>query len=81
MEQLMEQDEIHYIWCGHYPYVKTHYDKSYITAIKKLTERIFNGNEDGHKPYNLPRSLHSSVNSRSMSDENVTIIYNADNNN
>lgn len=31
------------LYCGHYPYVKKAYDKSYITDMRLLAESIING--------------------------------------
>jgi glyoxylase-like metal-dependent hydrolase (beta-lactamase superfamily II) len=39
------------IYCGHYPYVKKAYDKSYIQSMLKLAEAIDSGNAPDPKPY------------------------------
>jgi len=42
MEKLMDSG-ITKIYCGHYPYVKKAYDKSYITDMRMLAESLLNG--------------------------------------
>ncbi len=39
------------IYCGHYPYVKKAYDKSYIQSMLQLAEAIDNGKAPDPKPY------------------------------
>jgi glyoxylase-like metal-dependent hydrolase (beta-lactamase superfamily II) len=50
MEKLMDGG-ITKVYCGHYPYVKKPYDKSYITAMRQLAEGLLNGTAPEAKPY------------------------------
>lgn len=50
MEWLMNQG-IARIYCGHYPYVKKAYDKSYIADMKTLAESLDKGTAQDAKPY------------------------------
>jgi hydroxyacylglutathione hydrolase len=50
MEQLMDEG-ITKIYCGHYPYVKRAFDKSYIIAMRELAEALDNGTATGAEPY------------------------------
>ena len=50
MEKLMDQG-ITKIYCGHFPYVKKAYDKSYIVAMRELAQSIDNGTPPEPKPY------------------------------
>lgn len=53
MERLMEEQHITKIYCGHYPYVKKAYDKSYITEMRKLAEALVNGTAPEAKEYDV----------------------------
>jgi glyoxylase-like metal-dependent hydrolase (beta-lactamase superfamily II) len=50
MERLMDEG-ITKIYCGHYPYVKKAYDKSYITDMRKLAESLLFGTAPEAKPH------------------------------
>lgn len=50
MEALMDKG-ITKIYCGHYPYVKKAYDKSYITEMRQLAEELSKGTAPEGKPY------------------------------
>lgn len=50
MEKLMD-DGITDIYCGHYPYVKKAYDKSYIVSMRELADGFINGNAPDPQPY------------------------------
>lgn len=50
MEKIMDNG-IDEIYCGHYPYVKTAYDKSYISEMRELAEALDNGTASEAKPY------------------------------
>lgn len=50
MEWLMNQG-IARIYCGHYPYIKKPYDKSYITDMRTLAESLDKGTAQDAKPY------------------------------
>lgn len=78
MRQLMEQDGIRYIWCGHYPYVKTYYDLGYICKMETLAQRLAAGDTEGTKPFRMPPSTHALGHSVYLSDGPVMIVYNAD---
>ena len=50
MEKLMDEG-ITKVYCGHYPYVKKAYSKSYITEMRKLAESLVNGTAPEAKPH------------------------------
>lgn len=50
MEKIMDSG-ITKIYCGHYPYVKKAFDKSYIVTMQKLAEGLINGTGPEPKPY------------------------------
>ena len=50
MEALMDKG-ITKIYCGHYPYVKKAYDKSYITEMRQLAEELSKGTAPKGKSY------------------------------
>jgi len=56
MEKLMDGG-ITKIFCGHYPYVKKAYDKSYITAMRELAESLENGTAKDAKPFDRKVSI------------------------
>jgi hydroxyacylglutathione hydrolase len=56
MEELMDKG-ITKIYCGHYPYVKKAYDKSYITSMRKLAEALDNGTAPDSKPFTTKISI------------------------
>ena len=45
------------IYCGHYPYVKKAYDKSYITSMRELAESLENGTAKNAKPFDRKVSI------------------------
>jgi hydroxyacylglutathione hydrolase len=56
MEKLMDNG-ITKIYCGHYPYVKKPYDKSYIVAMRELAESLDNGTAKDAKPFDRKVSI------------------------
>lgn len=50
MENLMDNG-ITKIYCGHYPYVKKAYDKTYITEMRSLAEALVNGTAPKATPH------------------------------
>lgn len=50
MEDLMDKG-ITKVYCGHYPYVKKAYDKSYVTAMRTLAEDLIKGTAPESKPH------------------------------
>lgn len=50
MEALMDNG-ITKIYCGHYPYVKKAFSKSYMTDMRQLAEELSGGNTRDAKPY------------------------------
>jgi hydroxyacylglutathione hydrolase len=56
MEKLMDGG-ITKIYCGHYPYVKKAYDKSYIVAMRELAESLAKGTAKEVKPYDIKVSI------------------------
>ena len=59
MEKLMDSG-ITKIYCGHYPYVKKPFDKSYITTMRHLAQGLIDGTGPEAQPYahesRLPQS-------------------------
>lgn len=53
MEKIMDEQHITKIYCGHYPYVKKAYDKSYLTDMRKLAEALVNGTAPEAKEYDI----------------------------
>ncbi len=56
MEKLMDEG-INKVYCGHYPYVKKAYDKSYITDMRKLAESLDSGTQKDAKPFDRKVSI------------------------
>jgi len=50
MEALMDKG-ITKIYCGHYPYLKKAYDKTYMTEMRQLAEELSKGKAPEGKPY------------------------------
>lgn len=50
MEALMDKG-ITKIYCGHYPYVKKAFDKTYMTEMRQLAEELSKGKAPEGKPY------------------------------
>lgn len=73
MEILMDQG-ITRIYCGHYPYVKRAYDKSYIVAMRKLAERIDSGTAPEAKPYPIKVGI-GSQKPMVVTEGEVSIVY------
>ncbi len=80
MENLMKKGDIKYLWCGHYPYVKTYYEIDYIRKMEQIAARLVKGDTIGSVPFTLPPSIHNKGNARVLSDGSgkVMIVYNAD---
>lgn len=80
MESLMKKGDIKYLWCGHYPYVKTYYGIDYILKMEQIASRLVKGDTIGSVPFTLPPSIHNKGNARVLSDDSgrVMIVYNAD---
>ena len=73
MEALMDKG-ITKVYCGHYPYVKKAYDKSYIVAMRKLAESLDNGTVTDSKPY--PTKVSIGCNNPMIATEgDVNIVY------
>ncbi len=53
MEQIMDEQNINKIYCGHYPYVKKAYDKTYLTDMRMLAEALVNGTAPKGEEYNV----------------------------
>lgn len=75
MEKLMDNGIIK-VYCGHYPYVKKPYDKSYITKMRQLTESLMNGTAPEAQPYSPKVGC---VNPMSVTSDSVTIVFDPDN--
>lgn len=74
MEKLMDNG-ITKIYCGHYPYVKKPYDKSYITAMRQLAEALINGTAPKAQPY--PAKV-GCANPMSVTSGPATIVFDPD---
>lgn len=57
MEQIMEEESITKIYCGHYPYVKKAFDKSYIADMHLLAKDLLNGTAPEAKPFQMKLSI------------------------
>ncbi len=49
--EILMDEEITKIYCGHYPYVKKAYDKSYMTDMRTLAEKLSEGTAPKGEPY------------------------------
>jgi glyoxylase-like metal-dependent hydrolase (beta-lactamase superfamily II) len=74
MEKLMDSG-ITKIYCGHYPYVKKAYDKSYITTMRVLAEGLINGTGPEAQPY--PTKV-GCANPMSVTSGPATIVFDPD---
>ena len=74
MEKLMDSG-ITKIYCGHYPYVKKPFDKSYIVTMRKLAEGLINGTAPVAKPY--PQKV-GCPNPMAVSSGEATIVFDPD---
>jgi hypothetical protein len=54
MEQLMQEQNITKIYCGHYPYLKRALGLDYIIAMRDLAKRLSEGDTGGSQPYRMP---------------------------
>lgn len=77
MERLMDSG-IFKIYCGHYPYVKKAFDKSYIIAMRQLAEDLDTGKDLGAKPF--PTQIQELGSERPMmvTRDNIGIVYEPD---
>jgi glyoxylase-like metal-dependent hydrolase (beta-lactamase superfamily II) len=76
MESLMDGG-ITNIYCGHYPYVKKAYDKSYITAMRMLAESIIDGKATEVKEFQTRISIGGNKPMIATSGA-VNIVYDAE---
>jgi len=74
MEALMDKG-ISKIYCGHYPYVKKAYDKSYITEMRQLAEELSKGTAQEGKPYPIKVSIGTQT-PMITTKGNASIVYN-----
>lgn len=74
IETLMDKG-ISKIYCGHYPYVKRTFDKSYVTAMRKLAESIDDGTFRGAVPSQYKIPGFSGDNPMEASQGEVTIVF------
>ena len=74
MEKLMDSG-ITKVYCGHYPYVKKPYDKSYITTMRQLAEGLINGTAPQAQPY---ANKAGCANPMSVTSGEATIVYDPD---
>src|SRR5450759_1311653 len=75
MEKLMDSG-ITKIYCGHYPYMKKPYDKSYITTMRQLAEALVNGTAPEAQPYPTKAGC---ANPMSVTSGPATIVFDPDN--
>ncbi len=73
MESIMDKG-ITKIYCGHYPYVKAAYDKSYIVAMRKLAEGLRDGTVPVGKAFDRKVSI-GCDNPMIATDGTVSIVY------
>ena len=71
MEQLMDGG-IKDIYCGHYPYVKKAFDKSYIVSMRELAEGLINGTAPAAEPYAQKVGCQNPM---SVTKGEATIVY------
>lgn len=74
MEKLMDSG-ITDIYCGHYPYVKKAFDKSYIVSMRELAEGLINGTAPIAEPYAQKVGC---ANPMSVTKGEATIVYDPD---
>jgi hydroxyacylglutathione hydrolase len=74
IEALMDKG-ISKIYCGHYPYVKSTFDKSYVTAMRQLAESIDNGPASGAQPSQHKIPGFSGDNPMVVSKGEINIVY------
>jgi len=74
MEKLMDSG-ITKVYCGHYPYVKKAYDKSYITTMRQLAEALINGTAPEAQPYAQKVGC---ANPMSVTSGPATIVFDPD---
>lgn len=74
MEQIMEDKNITRIYCGHYPYVKKAFDKSYIVDMRLLAEDLLNGTAPEAKPFEMKASI-GAKNPMIVTSGEVSIVY------
>lgn len=73
MEALMDNG-ITKIYCGHYPYIKKAYNKTYITEMRQLAEELSKGTAPEGKPYPTKVSI-GTQNPMITTKGSVSIVY------
>jgi glyoxylase-like metal-dependent hydrolase (beta-lactamase superfamily II) len=51
MEEIMKEQHITKVYCGHYPYLKRALDLNYIADMKELAKKLIDGDTSSSKPY------------------------------
>lgn len=74
MEKLMDEG-ITKVYCGHYVYAKKPYDKSYVTAMRKLAEALLHNTAPEAMPYSQKAGC---PNPMYVTDGMVTIVFDLD---
>ncbi len=74
MEKIMDNG-ITKNYCGHYPYVKKAFDKSYIISMHQLVDGLINGNGPKAEPYNQKVGC---PNPMAVTIGEATIVYDPD---
>jgi hydroxyacylglutathione hydrolase len=75
MESLMDKD-IKRMYCGHYPYVKKAFDKSYIVDMRNLAEELSAGKAPQGKPYDV--KIYPGSNPMITTEGSASIVYDPD---
>jgi len=73
MAQIMEEQGITEIYCGHYPYLKRALGKDYISQMTTLARKLANGDTSGAKEYTGPKI--GCDNPMVVSEGFVSIVY------
>lgn len=76
MEDLMDKG-ITKIYCGHYPYVKKTYDKTYITEMRQLAEELSKGTAPEGKSYPVKVGI-GTQNPMITTKGSASIVYDPD---
>jgi len=73
MEAIMDSG-ISKIYCGHYPFVKKSFDKSYIDAMRELAKALIGGKDTGAQPYPIKASI-GCDNPMIVTKDNASIVF------
>ncbi|KAA6300317.1 MAG: Hydroxyacylglutathione hydrolase [Candidatus Ordinivivax streblomastigis] len=80
MENIMREQQIMKIYCGHYPYLKRALELNYITEMKDLAKRLSEGDTNGSQPYQMPFKTGIVCDKPSMAvNGEAMIVYDSEN--